>query len=225
MKFLTTLKAFTIATSASALTLSILPSFAQSFPDISDNVYQAEIEDAIGKGIVAGFPDGTYQPDKPVTREEAAVIIVKAIGNVTTVDLDERPANRTVRPFQDIAEDRWSAREINWIQWNLYPANASQLTGNFRPEDPITRVELVDFLRRTAELVGSRLRGNPELTEANEPIEFADVSGYDKVLTMQMSAYCNVASPLNEEGDSFAPSEPANRDYMAAAVVRALNCE
>jgi hypothetical protein len=50
-------------------------------------------------------------------------------------------------------------------------------------------------------------------------------TGYDKVLTMQMSAYCRVASPLNEEGDAFAPTEPAHRDYTAAAIVRALECE
>ncbi len=223
MKFLSTFKVAAIATTA--LTLSILPTFAQSFPDIDENIYQAEIEDAVGKGIVEGFPDGTFQPDNPVTREEAATMIVKAIGNVTTIDLDARPTNRTVRPFQDIAEDRWSAKEINWIQWNLFPANTTVLTGNFRPEDPITRVELVDFLRRTGEFLGSRLRGNPDLPQANEPIEFSDVAGYDKVLTMQMSAFCRVAAPLNEEGDAFAPTQPAQRDYTAAAIVRALNCE
>ena len=222
MKFLSTFKVAAIATTA--ITLSILPTFAQSFPDIEDNVYKAEIEDAVAKKIVEGFPDGTFQPDNPVTREEAAVMIVKAIGNVTPIDLDARPANRTVRPFQDIAEDRWSAKEINWLQWNLYPANVSQLTGNFRPEDPITRVELVDFLRRTGELLGSKLRGNPDLEQVEEPIEFSDVVGYDKVLTMQMSAFCRVAAPLNEEGDLFAPTEPAQRDYTAAAIVRALNC-
>ena len=111
------------------------------------------------------------------------------------------------------------------MQWNLYPANASQLTGNFRPEDPITRIELVDFLRRTAERVRSKLGENPDLEPVGEPIEFSDVSGYDEVLTLQMSAFCQVASPLNEEGDLFAPSEPAHRDYTAAAIVRALNCE
>ena len=213
------------AIAATVLTFSVLPTFAQSFPDIADNVYKTEIEDAVAKGIVEGFPDGTYQPDQPVTREEAAVMVVKAIGNVTSIDLDSKPTNRTVRPFQDISDDRWSAKEINWLQWNLYPANASQLTGNFRPEDPITRIELVDFIRRTAELVGSRVRGNPELTESEEPIAFSDVSGYDQVLTTQMSAYCRVASPVNEEGDTFAPTEPATRDYAAAAIVRALNCE
>ena len=227
MKLLSSIKVAAIATTA--FTLAALPNLAQdtpsTFPDISENIYKTEIEEAVAKGIVTGFPDGTFQPDNQVTREEAAVMITKAIGNVTPIDLNSGPTNRTVRPFKDIADDRWSAKEINWLQWNLYPANTSQLTGNFRPEDPITRVEFVDFVRRTGEFIGSRLRGNPDLPQPLEPIEFTDVVGYDKVLTTQMSAFCRVASPLNEEGDAFAPTEQANRDYTAAALVRALNCE
>ena len=42
---------------------------------------------------------------------------------------------------------------------------------------------------------------------------------------MQMSAFCRVASPLNEQGDAFVPEEQANRDYTAAAIVRAVTCE
>ena len=224
MKLLSTVKVATIATTALALSILPILTRAQSFPDIEGNVYEAEIEDAVGKGIIEGFPDGTYQPDKPVSREEAVVMITKAIGTVTPIDLESKPANRTVRPFQDVADDRWSAKEINWMQWNLYPANASQLTGNFRPEDPVTRLELVGFLRRTGELLGSRLNGNPDLPQVEPPIEFPDVVGYDKILTMQMSSFCRVASPLNEEGDNFVPGEPANRDYIAAAITRALNC-
>lgn len=227
MNILSSIKVATISTTA-LLTFGVLPNFAQettTFPDINGNVYQTEIEKAVATGVVEGFPDGTYQPDETVTREQAAVMIVQAIKSEVTVDLDEKPANRTVRPFTDVAADRWSAKEINWLQWNLYPANVSQLTGNFRPEDPITRIELVDFIRRTAELMKSKVSGNAELIETEEPLVFADVSGYDRVLTTQMSAYCRVASPLNEEGDTFAPEQQAHRDYTAAAIVRALDCE
>ena len=227
MKILSNIKVATIA--ATALTLSVLPTIAQdtpSFPDIEDNIYKPEIEEALAMQIVEGFPDGTFGPDQQVTREQAAVMIFKAIKNVAPdVDVNNRPPNRTVRPFQDIADDRWSAKEINWLQWNLYPANVAQLTGNFRPEDPITRLELVEFLRRTGELVSLKLSGDPELTETVEPIAFSDVVGYDAVLTSQMSAFCRVASPLNEEGDAFAPQEQATRDYTAAAIVRAVTCE
>ena len=46
------------------------------------------------------------------------------------------------------------------------------------------------------------------------------MSGFEKVLTIQMSAYCRVASPLNERGNAFAPQKAANRDFAAAAIVR-----
>lgn len=197
---------------------------SSTFPDISDNPYQAEIQEAAELGIIKGFPDGTFKPDETVTREQAAVMIVQAINSKVPIDLNEKPPQRSVQPFLDVPEDRWSAKAIYWLQWNLYPANTAQLTGNFRPEDPITRVGLVDFLRRTAELVKVKISGSPELSEPDEPIVFSDVSGYDKVLTMQMSAHCRVAAPVDEGGDTFAPEESAHRDYTAAAIVRTLNC-
>lgn len=241
MKLLSTIKVATIATTA--LTLFVLPNFAQNppqstpskptptakpssstFPDISNDPYKAEIEEAAKLGIVKGFPDGTYQPDKTVSREQAAVMIVQAINTKVPIDLNEKPT-RAVEPFLDVPADRWSAKAIYWLQWNLYPANVSQLTGNFRPEDPIARVELVDFLRQTAQLMKSRISGNTQLSEPDKPIVFSDVSGYDKVLTMQMSAHCRVASPLNEKGDAFAPEQSAHRDYTAAAIVRTVDCK
>ncbi len=225
MKFLSTIKLVTIATTA--LAFSVLPNFAQSretFPDIRNNVYKEEIEEAVRLGIVKGFPDGKFRPRDSVSREQAAVMIVQAIDSEIEVDLEERP-RRSVRPFIDVPSDRWSAKQIKWLQWNLFPAGTGQLTGTFRPQDPITRIELVDFIRRTAEAMQSRTTGNVGLVKTEEPIVFSDVTGYDKVLTMQMSAFCRVASPLNERGKRFAPDRSADRDYTAAAIVRALKCE
>ncbi len=214
------------AITATALGFSVLPGLAQTtFSDIEGNAYETEIGKGSEMGIVKGFPDGTFRPDEMVSREQAAVMIVQAINSIVSIDLDSRPPQRTVQPFKDVSDDRWSAKAINWMQWNLYPANVAQLTGNFRPEDPITRVELVEFLRRTGELVSLKLTGSPELDETLEPIAFSDVVGYNKVLTTQMSAFCRVASPLNEEGDAFAPDEKATRDYAVAAIVRAVTCE
>ncbi len=225
MKLLSSIKIATITTAT--ITFWGLPGLVQSvtFSDVNnDTLYQNYISQAANRKIVEGFPDGTFRPDEKVTREQAAVMIVKAINTITPVNLDARPTNRVVRPFQDLEADRWSAKEINWMQWNLYPANTTILTGNFRPEDPITRVELVSFLRGTGEFLGSRLNGNPDLPQTQEPITFSDVTGYDKVLTMQMSAFCRVAAPLNEEGEAFGPQQPADRAYTAAAIIRALDC-
>ena len=225
MKLLSNLKVATLATVA-LTTFAIRPIFAQTpapaFPDIEGNVYQEEIEEAAKMGLVKGFPDGTFRPDDTVTREDAAVMIVKAIGKVTDVDLNDKP--RKFPPFQDLPTDRPSAPYIYWLQSHLFPANAAQLTGKFRPEAYITRTALVEFLKWTAEFLSIKLNASAELVETQEAVVFSDVHGADKVITMQMSAFCGVATALNEDGDKFFPLKQARRDYVAAAIVRAVNC-
>lgn len=69
--------------------------YAQNFPDISK-----DLEEAVGLlssyGIVQGYPDGTFQPGKDVTRAEMAKIVTVAAGwyeyskNMTSVYDDMR---------------------------------------------------------------------------------------------------------------------------------------
>ena len=68
------------------------------FNDISKNVYKPEILEAFQLKIVDGFPDGTFRPNQPVTREQAVSMIVDAIDTITPVDLKATPTN-SVRPF------------------------------------------------------------------------------------------------------------------------------
>ncbi len=191
MKILSSLKIAAIATTTVAF--SVLPNLAQgtaTFSDIEGNVYQSEIEEGSKLGIVKGFPDGTYRPDQTVSREEAVSMIIDAINkNITPVDLDEKPTRATsIPPFADISEDRWSAKKIAWAQWNFLPAGgAANLTGNFRPEEPITRIDLIDFLRRSAGISKARRKESPALTLNQEPVEFSDVAGYDLEATISRS--------------------------------------
>ncbi len=191
------------------------------FTDINQNVYKPEILAAVQLKIVEGFPDGTFRPSQPVTREQAVSMIVDAINTLTPVDLNAKPT-RSTRPFLDVPSDRWSAAKIYWAQWNIWPAGTP--TANFRPTDNITRADLLAFLRRAAETMQVRLGRSSALTPTQEPINFSDVSGFEQQLTMQMSAFCGVASPLNEKGNKFAPAQPAYRDYTTAAIIRTLNC-
>ncbi|MEB3123883.1 MAG: S-layer homology domain-containing protein [Snowella sp.] len=194
---------------------------APTFKDINNNVYKPEILAAAQLKIVQGFPDGTFRPNQPVTREQAISMIVDAINLITPVDLNATPTN-PVRPFTDVPSDRWSAAKIAWAQWNIAPAGTP--TGKFRPTENITRAELVAFLRRAAERIKTNLGRSPVLNPTQKPINFSDVSGYNQQLAMQMSAYCQIASPVNERGKKFAPNKPAHRDYTTAAIVRTLNC-
>jgi hypothetical protein len=80
-------------------------------------------------------------------------------------------------------------------------------------------------MRRTAEY-GNTLRGrSAELAGTQPPRTFSDTANHwSASLVTQMSAYCGVASPVNERGNAFEPNSPARRNYAAAATLRMLNC-
>ena len=85
------------------------------------------------KGIINGYPDGTFRPNDKITRAEMVTLVVKALG------LNGEYASS----FSDISNS-WAKDAIaiasakGWI--NGYS------DGTFRPNDSITRAETVVFL-------------------------------------------------------------------------------
>ncbi len=60
---------------------TFVKAYATSFPDISKNSYLEESVDVLSSyGIMQGYPDGTFKPDKVVTRAEMAKIVTVAAG-------------------------------------------------------------------------------------------------------------------------------------------------
>lgn len=91
---------------------------------------------AVQRGIVSGYPDGSFKPNKPITRAEFAAIASRfdalAQGNAIS--------------FSDLAPSHWgynairSAATKGWISG--YPDNT------FRPEQAITRAEVTAITNR-----------------------------------------------------------------------------
>jgi hypothetical protein len=48
--------------------------------DVSAHWAKAQIEEAVAKGYVAGYPNGTFKPDAPVTRAQFITMLVRALG-------------------------------------------------------------------------------------------------------------------------------------------------
>jgi len=193
------------------------------FKDLNNDIYQTEIEKAVALGFIAGFKeDNTFRPNAPLTREQLVSMAIEAMSTIEEIDINETPT-RSVQPFSDVDQNRWSAKKITWAQWNQIIAGNPN--GTFQPTEPITRAELMAVLRRVAEYIQNQQGQSPELRITKTPRQFSDLEGHwaDQLVT-QMSGYCQIASPLNEQGDQFAPNQPAQRNYAAAAMVRMLNC-
>ncbi|MEQ8758027.1 MAG: DUF3747 domain-containing protein [Coleofasciculus sp. G1-WW12-02] len=194
-----------------------------TFPDIANDIYANEIQQAVAMGFIAGFrEDNTFRPQAVLTREQLVSIIFEAMNQLPNANL-QLPTQVLSRPYPDVDPSRWSAAKIQWARDNNIISGYAD--GRFRPTQPVTRAELMAMERRAAEFALSLQGQQPTLTGNQSALEFNDTQGHwaDALIT-QMSAYCRVASPLNERGNAFSPNSQAQRNYAAAATVRMLNC-
>jgi len=80
---------------------------AARFADVPDGHWAGEsIAAAASAGWVQGYGDGTFRPDQPVSRAEAAVILNAALGRSAEASLDRIRAEG-VRPFADVRPEDW----------------------------------------------------------------------------------------------------------------------
>jgi len=112
------------------------------FPDVARSHWAYPyIARGTREGIIAGYADGRFLPDRLVTRAEMAVMIAKA--KKLTV-----PAG-TVTPFTDVPAGHWAAPWIRAMANAGYAAGYAD--GRFKPEGSATRAEMTALLMRVLE--------------------------------------------------------------------------
>ena len=192
------------------------------FNDTLNDIYLEEINQALDIGFVAGFyEDNTFRPQAYLTREQLVSMALGAIDSLPNVTLNIPAA--TSNPYSDVAANRWSAAKIQFAKTNNIITGYQD--GTFRPAQPVTRAELMAVMRRSAEYA-KIAQGQPGELQGDRPAQnFADTEGHwANTLITQMSSFCGVASPLNEQGNLFVPDSSAQRNYATAATLRMFNC-
>ena len=88
------------------------------------------------KDIIKGYPDGTFKPNKSITRAEFAVIASKYIKNPKAAD----------EVFADVPMNHWAKDAIAKVKAEGWISGYND--GTFRPDAPITRAEAVSIVNR-----------------------------------------------------------------------------
>ncbi|MHB0880925.1 S-layer homology domain-containing protein [Paenibacillus sp. SEL1] len=91
----------------------------------------AAIQEAVRQGLLSGDPHGTFRPAATLTRQELAVLLVRAL------KLDPISSSST---FKDVQSKQFAAPYIEAAQKAGFLSGDG--LGNFRPNDPVTREEL-----------------------------------------------------------------------------------
>ena len=121
--------------------VSIAPAFAQTttFSDVSSNYWaRGFISELASRDIIAGFPDGTFRPDAPVTRAQFAAMMRKANN-----EFNKGKVRDAIR-FGDVPSNYWAFTAIQEAYTTGflagYPGNV------FRPEQRIPREQVLTSL-------------------------------------------------------------------------------
>ncbi|MGB5960830.1 MAG: S-layer homology domain-containing protein, partial [Coleofasciculaceae cyanobacterium] len=150
MSILPRLQSGTAAVLALGLTIGAVaplvnpaPSFAQSatsFVDVSSSYWARDfISELSRRDIIAGFPDGSFRPDAPVTRAQFAAMLRKANENAF-----RKGALRSGTTFVDVSSSYWASSAIQSAYTTGFLAGYPGSI--FRPEQNIPREQVLTSL-------------------------------------------------------------------------------
>lgn len=81
---------------------------ASPFTDISGHKYEKEINILYINKRISGYPDGSFKPDKEITRAE----IVKILNNIFEIKLEDKSEEEFLQKFSDLDKKHWAFYEL-----------------------------------------------------------------------------------------------------------------
>lgn len=184
-------------------TLDGPPEGRSAFGDVPPgHRFATDIAWLVDEGVAEGYPDATFRPTAPVTRQAAAAFLHRYAGRAGSVGC-------SAAPFPDVPVGHPFCEAIAWLAdadvAGGYP------DGTFGPTLPVSRQAAVAFLHRLA--------GEPAVPGACPPPPFPDVGG--------AGSFCQAIAWASGQGivegyddGTFRPTTPVSRQAFAALLLR-----
>lgn len=173
-------------------------------PNGVPNRYYVFIKYCYLNKLFYGISDTTFAPDATMTR----AMFVTVLGRLAGVDV----ASYKTDKFKDVDQKAWYAPYVAWATQNNivqgYP------DGNFGPDDPVTREQMCELIRRYA------VYANIPLKYTERAIAFTDASKISDYAKAAVSIFeqAGVALPRPNKTD-FDPKENAMRKEIAEMLI------
>ncbi len=178
--------------------------------DIEGNWAEPFIKVLIAKDIIKGYPDGTFQPDKPVTRAEFAALLNRAF--------DLQPV-RSGRQFKDVSTKYWAHEVIQKAFRGGFIAGNPD--GTFAPDRPILRIQSLVAL-----INGTNLAAKGDVNLDSVFGDAAQVPSYGRNALIAATQTCAAVSAEYDSsklpGGNFGANTPATRADVAAYIHQVL---
>nr|WP_106781026.1 DL-endopeptidase inhibitor IseA family protein [Lysinibacillus timonensis] len=194
-------KTFIVSVIAGALLCNVTGASAASFKDVGDDYWgQKEINYLFEQKIINGYQNGLFQPNKPITKSQVALILIKA--------LDIEVKNQYEMNFKDIPKTSSIYKSISAaIEAGIFPKETK-----FDPNKPMTKAEIAEVFVKAFDLVGTG------------KVDIKDVPSTSEIYEDISILVENDLIDLNNDG-AFKPNEKVTRGEFAVYLARALNAD
>ncbi|MCC5607211.1 DUF1565 domain-containing protein [Nostoc sp. CHAB 5834] len=187
-----------------AATVDVPPGGPVAFKDVPANYWaKTYIEALASQNIIAGFPDGTFKPNDPVTRAQFATIVTKAL---------TPPTKRAAIKFKDVASNFWANAAIQSAYQSEFVSGYPD--GTFKPQQQIPRVQALVALANGLGLTASNQNVLSFYTDAAQIPNYA-IAPVAAATARQLVINYPTVKQLN-------PNREATRAEVAAFVYQAL---
>lgn len=172
--------------------------------DISEHPAKAEIITAVDLGIVSGYTDHTFKPERNISRAEFATMLMRAISSNEAVE---------ALAFNDKDKiEEWAAAPIaKAVKLGIITGYSD---GTFRPEANITHAEMITMVVRASNL-------SPDTAAKSTFADDSDIPAWAKpaVATAQLNGIIIVGGKPNGK---FGPAQLSTRAEAASAIIKML---
>ena len=125
--------------------LMSMTAFAATFTDVSNADYYATAAANLSeKGILTGYPDGTFGPEKTIIRAEITAVIIRMLGK----DADAKALGGTAS-FADVDVTNWAS---GYIALASKEGIVNGYGAEFKPQNPVKFEEAITMVVRAVGL-------------------------------------------------------------------------
>ncbi len=171
-----------------------------AFPDLDRRAWYHEAVDyVLSEGMMSGFGDGRFGPEETLSRAQLAQILYNREGRPTVVGSS---------PFPDVSDGAWYSSAVLWASGNGIVTGYG--SGNFGPDDPITREQLAVMLWRYARYKGYDV----SVGEDTNLLSYQDIGQLSEYAVSAMQ-WAVGAGVLNGYNGALSPRDNASRAQAA----------
>ncbi|MFE8696473.1 5'-nucleotidase C-terminal domain-containing protein [Cytobacillus sp. FJAT-53684] len=172
----------------------------KGFPDVKEDHWAAEgIYSLVEKGIISGYEDGTFQPNKQLIRGHAAILLTRALDLPIPTDLNS---------FKDVTKKSGYAEAAAATkQAGIFVGTNNKFGGS----DVLTREQVASVLVRAFDLVGT-----------DKEVSFTDMDKVNLAHKDDVKVLAQHGITTGTDSGKFDPKAPVTRATFATFIHRIL---